>query len=355
MDAHIVPFDPRTASREAWAAYHRFRRIRHEERDPGDPLHDDATVESLMSRPDPIADVSLFAALSPDGELAGFLEVELFKEGTPDDAENPNLSWFWASVLAPRRRQGIGRAFLGLAADIARRRGKTILSAGADELSGIGFLKHLDGRFVQRRRENRLRLEQVDWGLVRRWVDEGASRSPGTRLRWFQDRVDDDPLPAFAGAFTEVFNEQPFGKSAFRGITFTPGLIRDHEARIREAGGLSRTVVTEEPDGAISALTEMTYYPALRTMIGQGLTGVRSPYRGRGLGKWVKAAMLLRIQEEFPDVAVVVTGNASSNAAMLSINERLGFRLHKEAWVVELSRDAVERYLEARGARRVEA
>lgn len=355
MDAHIVPFDPMTASREEWAAYHRFRRIRHEERDPGDPLLDDAAVEAHLSRPDPIADVNRFAALSPDGELAGFLEVEVIKEGTPDDLENPNLSWFWMEVLTPRRRQGIGRAFLGLAADIAGRRGKTILSAWADEPHGIECLKHLDGRFVQRRRENRLRLDQVDWDLVRRWVDEGASRSPDTRLRWFQDRVDDDALSAFAAAYMEVFNEQPFGKSAFRGITFTPALVRDHEASIREAGGLIRTVVTVEPDGAISSLTEMTYYPTRRTMIGQGLTGVRSLYRGRGLGKWVKAAMLLRVREDFPDVAVVVTGNASSNAAMLSINERLGFRLHKEAWVVELSRDAVERYLEACGSRRVEA
>lgn len=355
MGTPIIPFHAKTASREAWAAYHRFRRIRHEERDPGDPLLDDAAVEALMSRPDPISDIARFTALSSDDELAGFLEVEVFKEGTPNDAQNPNLAWFWAEVLAPRRRHGIGRTFLGLAADIARRRGKTILSAWTDESSGIGFLKRLDGRFVQRRRENRLRLEHVDWGLVRRWVDEGASRSPGTRLRWFPDRVDDDALPAFAEAFTEVFNEQPFGEMSFRGLTFTPEIVRDHEAQTREAGGLYRIVVTQEPDGAISALTEMTYYPTRRTMIGQGLTGVRSPYRGRGLGKWVKAVMLLRVREEFPDVAVVVTGNASSNVAMLSINERLGFRLHKEAWIVELSREAAERYLESRGEHRVEA
>jgi GNAT superfamily N-acetyltransferase len=355
METQIVRFDPQTASRDAWAAYHRFRRARHEEHDPGDPLLDDAAVEVLLSRPDPTADATRFAALAPEGGFAGFLEVEVFKPGTPDEARNPDLAWFGLEILAPHRGRGIGRGLLARAEAIARRRGKGVLGTWTDEHSGIGFLKRLDGRFVQRRRENRLRLADVEWDLLLRWVEEGAARSPDTRLRWFGNRVDDDVLPEFAEAFTEVFNEQPFGDMAFRGLTFTPELVREHEARIRESGGLSRIVVSQEPDGAISALTELTYHPTRRTMIGQGLTGVRSPYRGRGLGKWVKAAMLLRVREEFPDVAVVVTGNASSNEAMLSINERMGFRLHREAWVVDLSREGVERYLESRGARLPEA
>jgi GNAT superfamily N-acetyltransferase len=355
METPIVLFDPQTASRHAWADYHRFRRARHEEHDPGDPILDDAAVEALLSRPDPIADTARFAAIGPDGGFAGFLETEVFKAGTPDDARNPDLAWFGIEILAPHRGQGIGRALLARAEAIARGRGKSILGTWTDEPSGIAFLKRLDGKFVQRRRENRLRLADVDWALVRRWAEEGPARSPGTRLRWFDGPVDDDILPEFARAFTEVFNEQPFGDMAFRGLTFTPEIVRDHEGRTREAGGVPRIVVAQEPDGAISALTELTYYPNRPTMIGQGLTGVRSPYRGRGLGKWVKAAMLLRVREEFPGVLVVVTGNASSNEAMLSINERLGFRLHREAWVVDLSREAVERYLESRGARLPEA
>ncbi len=42
-------------------------------------------------------------------------------------------------------------------------------------------------------------------------------------------------------------------------------------------------------------------------------------------------------------------GNASSNAAMLSIDERLGFRTHKEPVIVEMTREALEGYLRSRG------
>ena len=77
----------------------------------------------------------------------------------------------------------------------------------------------------------------------------------------------------------------------------------------------------------------------------QGLTGVRDVHRGRGLGKWLKAEMLLRVRRDFPEVRVVSTGNASSNEAMLSINERLGFRTHKEPVIVEMTREALEGYV----------
>lgn len=69
----------------------------------------------------------------------------------------------------------------------------------------------------------------------------------------------------------------------------------------------------------------------------------------RSLGKWLKAAMLLRIREELPQVRVVATGNATSNAAMLSINVRLGFKPHREGIGVQMSLDELEAYLRSRG------
>jgi hypothetical protein len=50
-------------------------------------------------------------------------------------------------------------------------------------------------------------------------------------------------------------------------------------------------------------------------------------HRGRGLAKWAKAAMLLRLRDERPEVLCVRTSNAFSNDAMLAINTALGFKI----------------------------
>ncbi|MHA2365813.1 MAG: GNAT family N-acetyltransferase, partial [Candidatus Hodarchaeales archaeon] len=77
----------------------------------------------------------------------------------------------------------------------------------------------------------------------------------------------------------------------------------------------------------------------------QDLTGVKQEYRGRGLGKWLKSALLLRIRNEFPKVNIVTTGNATSNAPMLSINERLGFKKYKESVNAQITTEQLKKYL----------
>ena len=49
-------------------------------------------------------------------------------------------------------------------------------------------------------------------------------------------------------------------------------------------------------------------------------------YRGHGLGKWLKAAMLEKVLAERPAVKFVRTGNADENVPMLKINHALGFK-----------------------------
>ena len=66
--------------------------------------------------------------------------------------------------------------------------------------------------------------------------------------------------------------------------------------------------------------------PAYPKVMWVGSTGVRPEHRGHALGKWMKAAMTLRVLAEKPGVDDIRTGNADSNDAMLAINAAMGYR-----------------------------
>ncbi|MEE9163868.1 MAG: GNAT family N-acetyltransferase, partial [Thermoplasmata archaeon] len=171
-------------------------------------------------------------------------------------------------------------------------------------------------------------------------------RSPTSNLRWHMNRIDDVDLEEWCRAFTEVWNMMPRDNLDLGDEIFTPERRRNDEDVLAKVGATALTALTQEEDGVISGLTETGYFPEEDWMIHQWMTGVRRSYRGRGLGKWLKAAMLLRVREELPQVRVVVTSNAVSNASMLSINERLGFKLYREGMEVQIGLAELEAYLE---------
>lgn len=350
MDVQVVPFDPETAAREEWVRYHAYRRIRHTEVDPEDPIASDATVEGWMRRPHPHWRSIRLEVLDPEPPhgMIGEIYLELTRPDSPSHETNKHIAWLGVELVRRHRRSGLGTALLPHLVTLAHEHGRSVLQSWCQEEDGKAFAARIGARVVQKRRQNRLDMQRVDWPMVERWDAEGPQRSPGTRLRWFVNRVDDDVLPAYCPLFTEAFNRQPFDEADHGKYVFTPENFRDREARNADAGSTWITAVSQEADGALSGLTEVTYAPDEATMLWQGLTGVGDAYLGRGLGKWLKAAMMLRVRREFPLVRFVVTGNASSNEAMLSINERLGFHTHKEPVVVEMTLEALERFLAAR-------
>ena len=51
-----------------------------------------------------------------------------------------------------------------------------------------------------------------------------------------------------------------------------------------------------------------------------------APHRGQGIAKRLKAEMWQWLRDDEPQVTGLRTGNAHSNAAMLAINDKMGFR-----------------------------
>ncbi|MFQ5837150.1 MAG: GNAT family N-acetyltransferase [Thermoplasmata archaeon] len=308
---------------------------------------DDDTVESLMKRPDPQWELLRFAVVDsnkPDEQI-GALHFEVVREGTPEYETNKHIAWIYPEVLATHRRHGIGRRLLIEAAKMVRERDRSLILLGSDEDDGKAFIEAINAQIAQHTRESRLYLDAVDWHMVEEWAEDGPQRSPDTTPRFFANYIPEAIIEDFSDALTEVFNQIPRDELDIGDEIMTPERIRQWEARFRDAGGTRLSAITQEADGDISGLTEMGYFPDKETFIHQYMTGVREKYRGRGLGKWLKAAMLLRVREEFPQVKVVVTGNATSNAAMLSINERLGFKPHKEGVLAQVTLRSLEAYL----------
>lgn len=351
MDLVTAPFDPEKAAPAEWRRFLTYARVRDLEMEPDDPVETDGSREAWLRNPDSQWEELRTAVLDPERPdiQIGEMDFEISRPGAPSYETNRHIAWVWMYILRAHRERGLASRLLPRVVELAREHGCSVLAAGFQDEAGRAFAAALGARVTVHRRENRLDLGRVDWRMVEEWAAEGPRRNPGTRLRWFVGGIDDDITEAYCRTYTDVFNQQPFGKAEHGVYVFTPQTFRERVKRYAAADMTWTTAATVEPDGTVSGLTETGVEKGRPTFLLQFLTGVHAEHRGRGLGKWLKAEMLLRVRRQFPQVRVVVTGNASSNAAMLAINERLGFRTHKEPVNVEMKADDLARHVRDRG------
>jgi GNAT superfamily N-acetyltransferase len=344
-------FDPRHATRADWDRLHAFRHARQAETHPEDRAYPDALAEKdfLAEVEDPHHARHDFVVENGD-RIAASLNVGWTAEGSPGYESARHLAHFGIHVLGPHRRQGIGTALVRQVLALTEGTGHTVLSTGAEEAAGHAFLRWLGFQEKSKGAQNRLELADVDWAMVEAWAAEGASRSPRTSMRFFQNRVPDETVDAFCAMRSELLNGMPFDDLDHGEIVVTPDtLVRQLYRRIDESGSTWHCAVALEPDGSIAGMTDVAYMPFEPDRIYQFLTGTRMDCRGRGLAKWLKAAMLLFVRNTYPDVERVITENASSNAGMLAINNRLGFKKHRGGSGYQIERSRLADLLAAEG------
>src|SRR5256886_10657940 len=245
------------------------------------------------------------------------------------------------------RGEGIGAWGVPVIAKLMDQHGCTVVGMVTEEEPGHGFLKWLGAEQKLAEIESRLKLSEVDWPMLERWVAEGAQRSPQTKLEIYDGVLPESVLADFAPQLTSLLNTMPFESLDIGQIIVTPERIKDWNERHALVGEVQPPLITREPHGVISGMTDITWAPYRRTLIYQQFTGVRPDARGRGLGKWIKAAMLLHVRELYPDAEWVVTENAHSNDPMLKINRTLGFRPYRTGVEYQMSRDELEARLKA--------
>jgi RimJ/RimL family protein N-acetyltransferase len=123
-------------------------------------------------------------------------------------------------------------------------------------------------------------------------------------------------------------------------VLIGPEDVAEVDRALDEAGRLRWTVLVRDPIGTCVGGSEVTFEPSKPELVQQQNTGIDPAHRGLGLAKWAKAAMLERIRHQSPETQTIRTSNASSNTAMRSINDALGFHVigTRTEWQLDLDK-----------------
>lgn len=254
-----------------------------------------------------------------------------------DDTEgNQDLAEIDYLVVRPERRgAGIGRALVQAVCERTdRARIRAYVPVG--HIGGMGLASAVGATPGLVERQNRLRLADLDRQMLESWVQRAEDRARGYSLVGFDGACPDELLEGFAG-LSQVMNTAP-RSAGDQDVLTTPAEVRaDHEALLGRMGWMWTVCARHDATGTLVGFTQLLATRARAWLGQQWDTAVDPALRNLGLGRWLKAANALRLIEERPEVTTIETWNAGVNAAMLAINDAMGFRPVAEwqQWTLE--------------------
>ena len=231
----------------------------------------------------------------------------------------PTTIILYVAVHPDHQKRGYGRALLERAEATASERGGERTFSWAEETwpRSMRFLDSATYEVVERRWESTLDLQRCDLGRFQDAVDRvvlsgiritSVASFSAERGDWKRD---------LHRLYANVEKDVP-----------APFPIQEVRFEDFAALSLSRRFVGDgffvALDGdELVGLTEPQPVDDVPNAIEQNLTGVRSDYRGRGIALALKSqAAIWAAQAGYTSIR---TQNAQSNAAMLAVNDRLGF------------------------------
>jgi mycothiol synthase len=336
-------FDPDAATHEDFVSLNKYGNLLRAESMPDDPPRSvESTIKNLKSWKISQKFERHLWHTWDGGSIIASLFVGV---GFYDD--NRHLIQGGISVLPEHRRQGIATSFLPKIVEIAEANQRTLFVTGTDSTvpAGQAFAEKLGASKGIETHTNQLVLADVDMSMLQTWVDDANIKAKDFEMGLWTETYPEEEIEAIAKLFN-VMNDAPRGDLQIEDFTVKPEHLREATTSMK-ANGVEwcELYVRHKPSGELAGFTGVYWDPENPENLGQGGTGVLPKYRGHGLGKWLKAAMIQKVLAERPVVKRIRTGNADSNAAMLAINHALGFKpyIAEIGWQIEVEK--IKEYL----------
>ena len=228
-----------------------------------------------------------------DGRVVG--------SGMANRAESAASGSVIPRVLPEHRRRGVGTALLHRLVEHVEALGLPMLRSGADDEESLAFARRLGFEEVNREVEQTFRID----GPV-----EPTPRPDGIEVVTAQDRP---------GLWEAAYER--FGLEALAGFAVDTPLDVTPESWVRSWLGDPMFLALD--DGEVVGCAGLGLDPDQPTRAENGLTAVRRDWRGRGLAVHLKLVTLAWAADH--GISEVYTWTQDGNAAMRSLNTRLGY------------------------------
>ncbi|MHA1198480.1 MAG: GNAT family N-acetyltransferase [Candidatus Heimdallarchaeaceae archaeon] len=343
MSFEIIDFIPEEADEKLLESYFDFAETTFMEIYPTDPLVPrDLHLKLLLITRTGEKVIRKLARSIKTREIIGRLYLMIITEENTGFKENKHSAIVYINVLKDNNYDSVSQEFLKEAIIEMQKQGyvTTVDTCGYLEREwhfweGLGAKLALEGA------QNRLFMEDIDWDMIEEWRHKGHELAKKEKVDLFSfERCPEGIILEYTATYSEIIRLMPLGEFDFIPEPTTPFTRREKEENHKKTDHKWYTIATREKDGRISGLTEILYSESSPHKVEQMLTGVKPEYRGRGLGKWLKAEMMVFIKNKFPEIEFISTGNADMNAPMISINDRMGFKrvLKEKCYTMKLEK-----------------
>jgi mycothiol synthase len=330
-------FDPETASDAYFRARHHYQKLCSLEEMPEDPPYSldfsitNAKSWKLMEK----EKLEVWHLWEDDKIIA-----ELFSSvGLHED--NQHLMYLSMGVLQPYRKKGYSKLLLPKLVEMAETYSRTLVTFDTSSRLPAGGLvaEHLGAKKGIETHTNQLTLAEVDKALLETWVNTAKTTAKDFEMALWTGYPEEEIVDI--AKMIEVMNTAPKDNLEVEDFKVDPEVLRQFDAynRVRNIE-FWMMYIRHKPTGELAGYTQTYWSPEKPENVTQGDTGVLPKYRGHGLGKWLKAAMIQKVLAERPIVKRIRTGNADSNAPMLAINHALGFKpyIAETVWQIEVEK-----------------
>jgi mycothiol synthase len=333
-NAKYEPFDVERFTQAQWEEMTRYHNEVQAWFYPELPEKSVETVKQQYSFKDPRRDVHRIIAWDDSREkMYGAGGLYISSEKDPKHEENKHIGNINITIREPYRRQKVATIILRKLAQKAKELGITTLQGNADLEPGKAFCQKYGAKVAARAFLSRLKIEDVDFDMIDQWRRDGVKKAEGVVLERYST-IPEEHIEEFISLEMELDElEREIARDSGEEERVEGHFVLDAESyyhHAREAakqGEETVVILSREPDGRFSGMTLVDYNRKTEPgKVWQGLTGVRKAYQGRGIGKWLKAEMIAYLKKHYHNMTEIDTGNATTNAPMLSINRRLGFQ-----------------------------
>ena len=334
---------PQSATQEEFETYYDFIKVINAEEMPEDPPFTlEYVIKSQKARSESETAILQTWYVQKDEAIVARLLTAIEKSET-----NQHILFTTLHTHPEYRNQGYARLLLQKVLDIADQYKRTLVMDGTSTRipAGETFAEHLGATRGLEGHINQLKLNEIAPDLLKCWLALAESNPTYSLGCWMNDYPESE-LEQIAQMMQNTINSQPRENLQLEDDIITPARLKDMLKGIKTRGTEFWTLYLRHQSGELAGFTEIYLNPINECVVWQGGTGVMTQHRGQGLGKWLKAAMVQKLQQEKPVVTSIRTGNANSNEAMLAINHTLGFKPYFAItqWQVEVEK--IKNYLQ---------